>query len=437
MTTPFYLSGNLAPVSDETEAYDLPVSGALPAELTGRYFRNGPNPRPGEDPGHWFAGHGMLHGVRLDRGRAEWYRNRWVRTKKFTDNAPFTGESGVDLAAVTANTSVIRHADRIFALVENGLPHELTPELATVGPCDFGGRLATAMTAHPKEDPATGELHFFGYGYFPPFVTYHRLSADGELVESREIEVPKSTMMHDFAVTEHYLIWLDLPFVFEAGRAGMPYAWEDGYGARIGVTPRQGGPTRWFDVDPCYVFHVGNAWEDTDGRIVLNAARYTQAAFTGVWSRIGNTGDPARHAASIATATLHRWTLDLASGSVKEEAQDDRGIEFPTFNDALLGRASRYLYTVGEHSNSIVKYDHQTGAAQVRETGDDTGEAVFVAAEGARAEDEGWLLSVVTTGDRSELLVLDATDLSDVASVRLPQRVPAGFHGTWLVDVPR
>ena len=153
---------------------------------------------------------------------------------------------------------------------------------------------------------------------------------------------------------------------------------------------------------------------------MLNAARYTQAAFTGLWARIGNTGDPARHAATIATATLHRWTLDPVSGSAKEEAQDDRGIEFPTFNDALLGRPSRYLYTVGQNSNAIVKYDHQTGAAQVRETGDDTGEAVFVAAEGARAEDEGWLLSVVTTGGHSELLVLDATDLSDVASVRLP-----------------
>ncbi|MEU7739497.1 carotenoid oxygenase family protein [Nonomuraea sp. NPDC049158] len=433
MTTPFYLSGNLAPVADESEAYDLPISGALPAELTGRYFRNGPNPKPGDDPGHWFGGAGMLHGVRIDRGRAEWYRNRWVRTKKFTDDAPFVGERGVDLAAVTANTSVIRHADRIFALVESGLPYEMTPELATVGPCDFGGRLTTAMTAHPKEDPATGELHFFGYGYAPPYLTYHRLSAGGELVESREIEVPKSTMMHDFAVTEHYLIWLDLPFVFEAGRAGgMPYAWEDEYGARIGVTPRQGGPTQWFEVDPCYVFHVGNAWEDADGRIVLNGARYSRESFTQVWGRIGNTGDPARHAATIGAATLHQWTLDPATGAVKEEARDDRGVEFPTFNDSLLGRANRYLYTVGR--DSIVKYDHRTGSARVRQTGDDTGEAVFVAAEGARAEDEGWLLSVVTTGGSSELLVLDASDLSDVASIRLPRRVPAGFHGNWLAE---
>ncbi|MER6942716.1 carotenoid oxygenase family protein [Nonomuraea sp. NPDC000554] len=433
MTIPAYLSGNLAPVPDETEAYDLPVTGALPPELTGRYFRNGPNPRPGEDPGHWFAGHGMIHGVRLKDGRAEWYRNRWVRTRKFTDDAPFFTDEGLDRTAVRANTHVIRHSDRILALAENGLPYEMTPELATVGPCDFGGRLTTAMTAHPKQDPLTGELHFFGYGYAPPFLTYHRLSREGELVESREIEVPGSTMMHDFAVTENHLIWLDLPVTFDPDRAGMPYAWDDAYGARLGVTPRGGGVTRWFDVDPCYVFHVGNAWEDQEGRIVLNGARYAPGSFVAGWKRIGGSTDPARHAAATGAARLHRWILDPASGAVKEEALDDRAVEFPTFNDDRLGRASRYLYAVGD--DAVVKYDQRTGGgAVVRQTGGDTGEAVFVAAEGATAEDDGWLLSVVTSGESSELLVLDASDLSSVASVRLPRRVPAGFHGSWLEE---
>jgi carotenoid cleavage dioxygenase len=434
MTTPYYLTGAMAPVPDEVDAHDLPVTGSLPAELTGRYFRNGPNPRPGEDPGHWFGGHGMLHGVRLTEGRAEWYRNRWVRTTKFTDDAPYFTEEGRDLAAVSANTSVIRHSDRIFALVESGLPYEVTPELDTVGPVDFGGRLTTAMTAHPKHDPVTGELHFFGYGFVPPFATYHRLSKDGELVESREIEVPASTMMHDFAVTEHYLVWLDLPVVFDLSRLGsMPYAFDDGYGARIGITPRAGGATRWFEVDPCYVFHVGNAWEDQDGRVVLNAARYPAESFRAFWGRVGSAQDPASQAAATGGAVLHRWTLDPVSGAVREEALDDRAVEFPTFDDGLLGRPSRYLYTVG--GDSVVKYDHRTGDAQVRKIGADTGEAVFVAADGARSEDEGWLLSVVTSGEGSELLVLDASDLSDVASVRLPRRVPTGFHGSWLEEV--
>src|SRR3954453_21948255 len=105
-TTPRYLTGHYAPVADEIDAVDLPVTGALPPELTGRYFRNGPNPLPGQDPGHWFTGAGMLHGVRLRDGRAEWYRNRWVRTREL-DGAPFVGPDGVDLTATPANTSVI------------------------------------------------------------------------------------------------------------------------------------------------------------------------------------------------------------------------------------------------------------------------------------------------------------------------------------------
>ncbi|GII80712.1 carotenoid cleavage dioxygenase [Sphaerisporangium rufum] len=428
---PAYLTGALAPVPDEIDATALAVTGELPAALTGRYFRNGPNPKPGDDPGHWFAGAGMIHGVRLRDGRAEWYRNRWVRTRAFTEDARHVDEHGtVDRTAVPANTHVIRHAGTIFALVENGFPYQMTPELDTVGSCDFGGRLTTAMTAHPKEDPATGELHFFGYGFTAPYLTYHRLSAAGELVESRPIDVPGPTMVHDFAVTENHVIWLDLPVVFDMDLVGqgMPYRWDDSYGARLGVMDRAGRVT-WFDVDPCYVFHTGNAWEDPAGRIVLDAVRYSPEAFTGIWTRIAGAADPVTRTGG---AVLHRWILDPASGAVKEEQLDDRTVEFPTLDDRRLGRAGRYLYTVGR--SELVKYDTVTGAAHVRELGARPGEAVFVPAPGARGEDEGWLLSIVTHQDAAELLVLDAGGLDTVASVHLPRRVPAGFHGSWLPD---
>ncbi|MBO3750117.1 carotenoid oxygenase family protein [Streptosporangiaceae bacterium NEAU-GS5] len=428
-----YLTGYLAPVPDEIEALDLPVTGALPPELTGRYFRNGPNPRPGEDPGHWFTGPGMIHGIRLRSGRAEWYRNRWVRTSEFTDNAPYVSEEGVvDLAANPANTNVIRHAGRIYALVEAGLPYEMSPDLETLGARDFGRRLTTAMTAHPKEDPVTGDLHFFGYGFFAPYLTYHRLSKSGELVESREIPVPGPTMMHDFAVTANHVVWLDLPVVFDLDLAvtgGMPYRWDDGYGARIGVMPKAGGPVRWTEVDPCYVFHVGNAHEDAQGRVVIDAVRYTAGDFAGLWGRIGGSTNPA---AETGGSVLHRWTIDGAA--VKEEALDDRHIEFPTINDAHTGLDGRYVYTVGE--SVVVKYDTKSGQSWARQTAGHTGEAVFVPREpdSAGSEDDGWLLSIVSTLDGSDLVVLDAADLSSVASVRLPRRVPAGFHGHWLAD---
>ncbi|MFC0438895.1 carotenoid oxygenase family protein [Kutzneria buriramensis] len=438
--TPSYLAGHLAPVPDEIEAFDLHVEGALPTELTGRYFRNGPNPVPGEDTGHWFTGPGMIHGVRLNQGRAEWYRNRWVHTKR-TDGAPFRGPDGsIDLAAGAANTSVVKHGGKIFALMETTWPYELSPELDTLGPCDFNGRLTTGMTAHPKEDPETGELHLFDYGVRPPFLTYHRLTADGELITSFPVSVPGPTMMHDFAITKNHVVWLDLPVVFDMAMVGrgMPYQWSDKYTSRIGVMGKDDPTVQWFEVEPSYVFHVGNAREDEQGRVVLDAIRYSRDAWNQSWNQVG--GAPrAEQAARLAVASLHRWTLDPATGKVTEQALDDGAAEFPTVDDRRVGRPNRYLYAVDQHA--IVKYDSERGQIARHELGEKwhAGEAVFVPASEDSGEDEGWLLSIVTNDDptvASQLLVHDATDLAakPVATVHLPRRVPAGFHGSWIPD---
>jgi carotenoid cleavage dioxygenase len=162
-TWSFTQQGNYLPVHDELTADDLRVTGAIPPELTGWYLRNGPNPR--SENKHWLIGDGMLHGVRLEHGRAAWYRNRWVRTSSFTDHAQLYRPDGSrNLTAGVANTHVVNHAGRTLALYEVSLPYEVTCDLDTVGPYDFDGRLQNSMTAHPKICPVTGELHFFGYG---------------------------------------------------------------------------------------------------------------------------------------------------------------------------------------------------------------------------------------------------------------------------------
>ena len=242
------------------------------------------------------------------------------------------------------------------------------------------------MTAHPKTDPATGELHFFGYGFAPPFLTYHRLSAAGELVTSAEIAVPGPTMMHDFAITDRHAVFLDLPMTFSLQRlaTGMPYGWDDSYGARLGVMPLdRPGEARWFDVDPAYVFHVGNAHTDDAGRVVLDAARYAAADAVAMWDNLGH--DPAGHAAAAATtgaARLHRWVLDPATGAVTETPLADRSVEFPTVDDARVGRDARYRYAVTDTGDAagIVKFDAATGAVTEHAVGAETvaGEAVFV-----------------------------------------------------------
>lgn len=450
MSLPRHLRGRFAPVPEEREAAGLTVRGSLPPELDGRYLRNGPNPLPGEVSGHWFTGPGMLHGIRLRGGRAEWYRNRWVRTREL-EGHPFIREDfTVDLAATPANTHVIRHAGMVLALCEVGLPYWVTDTLETVGPYDFSGRLRTAMTAHPKEDPVTGELHLFGTGFAPPYLTYHRVTADGLLLESRPVEVPGPTMMHDFAVTEHHIVWLDLPVVFDPalpGGGGMPYRWDDQYGARLGIMSRTPGNTdvRWYDIDDCYVFHVGNAYEDARGRIVLDVVRYDRAGFRRGWSEIGGPAgppsDPARRkeaGRSHADSVLHRWTLDPATGRVTESSLDDRETEFPTHNEALTGRPHRYLYTVS--GDGIAKHDLMAGISHLHKTPGSrhAGEAVFVPAADGTREDDGWLLSLVSDGRgrAGELLVLGARELDVQAVVELPYPVPVGFHGSWLPELP-
>jgi carotenoid cleavage dioxygenase len=440
---PFHLRGNFAPVSDEVTAFDLPVEGALPRELGGLYVRNGANPVTGESP-HWFLGHGMLHGVRLEGGRARWYRNRWVRTPYLEDPSlsRISADGKVDRLASAANTHVIAHHGKILALEEGSFPWVVNRELQTVGYDDYAGRLQTAMTAHPKLCPLTGELLFFGYHFLPPYFTYHRASADGTLLQSEEIAVGGATMHHDFAITETRVLVMDLPVVFDLGaamRGVMPFRWSDEYPARIGVMPRAGtnADVRWFEVDPCYVFHTLNAYDD-GGEVVLDVCRISE-----IWR------EPGDMQGGAGRQTLHRFRLDLASGNAKEQTLDERGMEFPRVADARVGRRHRYGYTVqfgtgpdgGPAFAGLAKLDLEGGRSWLHEFGPgrNPGEPVFVPAAGADpATDDGWVMTYVhdENSGRSEFVVLDASrfEAAPVARVALPQRVPYGFHGSWISD---
>jgi len=422
------------PVVDELETFALPVQGSIPPELTGRFLRNGPNPRPGEKM-HAFLAPGMLHGLELAGGKAAWYRNRWVRTRSFETGARYVRANGtLDLTVGPANTNVIAHGGKVLALVESSFPCEVTPRLDTVGAYDFGGLLKTPFTAHPKRCPRTGELHAFGMRSFPGKLTYHRIGADGTLLESRPIPVRGATMMHDFALTERHVVFLDLPIVFDFGRAitgRMPYRWSDSYGARVGVLRRDDpqAEVRWFDVEPCYVFHVMNAYDEGES-IVCDVVRYPE-----LWRNDATTFEP---------AALYRWTIDMAAGRVGETQLDDRRIEFPRADERRTGSAYRYGYTVdmtrGEDGCGVRKYDLATGTSVVHDFGAGrfAGEPVFVPSASETAEDAGWLMAFVydAARDASDFVLLDASDPAGppVATIALPQRVPFGFHGNWIDD---
>lgn len=447
---PIFRTANYAPVHDELTAFDLPVQGSIPADLSGWYLRNGPNPR--DATGHWCVGDGMIHGVRLENGRAAWYRNRWVRTESFEDPVPlynglYNNDGTRNLHSSIANTHVVRHAGKTLALMEFSLPYEITNDLKTLGAYDFDGKLMDSMTAHPKICPATGELHFFGCGnLFEPHVIYHRADADGQLTINRPLDVPALTFMHDFGLTAEHVVFMDLPLLFDLPLAlarqderDIPYRWNENYGARLGVLRRDDpyGQVRWFDIDPCYVFHVANAYDVASSTsragvnsIVLDVVRYPE-----IWRDSSKFG---------IDATLWRWKINLDTGMVEECQLDDRGVEFPRVDDRLAGAAARYSVAVG--SGGLVRYDLQLGSASEYRFGrggshgapSAPGEAVFAPAAGKTDELAGWYLTYVydPVTDGSDLVIIDASDFEGgpIACVRLPRRVPHGFHGSWIPD---
>lgn len=445
MSGEMYLRGSYAPVREEVTGFDLPVDGHLPAELDGRYLRNGPNPMGSPDPEtyHWFTGDGMVHGVRLRDGRAEWYRNRWVRSDEVAralGEAPRPGASTVDNMDFASNTNVIGHAGRTFAIVEAGArPYELTYELDTVGRSDFGGTLPCGYTAHPKRDPETGELHAMSYYWaWGPKVQYSIVGRDGFVRRTEDIEVGGPISLHDMSITGRWAVVYDLPVVFDLDQAmagkGFPYRWDPSYRSRVGLVPKD-GPTgtapQWFDVDSCYVFHPLNAY-DQDDRVVLDVVRHDRVF------------DQDRNGPTESVPCLERWILDTSSGVAKQERLDDRPQEFPRVDERLVGRPHRYGYTTAAHWNgaesAVIRHDLEARTTEAHALGDGTGasEAVFVPRSADSAEDDGWLLcfSYDATREASDLLVINAADFTGEpeAVVHLPARVPVGFHGNWVAD---
>lgn len=451
-----FLKGAFAPVTEELTAFDLKVTGRVPRDLDGRYLRTGPNALGLEDPRahHWMLGDGMVHGVRLRGGRAEWYRNRWVRSSQVAKKLgePYPGQVPPDDFA--CNTHVIPYKGRILALQESGpLPYELDGELGTLRPYDFRSTLDGAFTAHTKYDARADELH--AVAYYPTWdhVRHIMIDRTGRVADSHRIPVADAPMMHDFALTEKYVVIVDVPVTFDAkaaeAGAAVPYVWNERHPMRLGVMPRTGGAVRWFEVDPLYYAHTLNAY-DRGHEVVIE---FTSMPAPFYAAGLGSGGPY-----TTGTPTLDRWVVDLRAGRVTGTRLDDLPQEFPRINESLVSRRHRFAYTasaaemwrayetldgvVPDHNftNCLVKHDMLRGSRQVRRfpRGAAASEPVFVPRRGARDEDDGYVLSYVHDPDRgaTDLVILSAQDFTGraLARVQLPGRVPLGFHGSWVAD---
>ncbi len=467
MTQPFphdtFLQGYFGPLGMECDSADLVVQGDLPADLAGVYFRNGPDPlhppRDGDNY-HWFHGDGMIHRFEFGGGKVSW-RNRWVKTRKYElERAagkslfgvlgnPVFGDQSVDGEPYnTANTHIVYHGDRLMALMEGTNAVTLDPKsLDTLADFNYDGAISGPITAHPKFDPDTGEMVFFGSqakGPGTPDIGYYIADKTGALTHHQMIEGPFPSMIHDFCVTENYSIFPVFPITFSMERAmegKVPLAWEPDRGTHFGVVRRHGAAqeVKWYTMDARFMFHMMNAYEQ-DGKLMMDvtAANATQFApkLDGTMASDNDGLNP----------HLRRWIIDPDGGSdtVQERVLDDMTCEFPRTDDRFSTRPNRLGYAAGNAQGSalsfkdLVQYDVTTGARQVY-SGQKRylfGEPVVAPRSGAQGEGDGYLLCLAYDQQTSlsELMVFDALEISrgPLARVMMPCRIPAGFHGSWI-----
>jgi carotenoid cleavage dioxygenase-like enzyme len=435
------LAGHSLPDLDEGIQGPLPVDGLLPETLNGMFVRLGPHGASRQP----LSGDPLVTAVRLEEGQAEWARTRWVRTDRVSralGELPAPGpRRGM---SDNANAGIIQHAGRILALGDGGvLPYELGADLSTRARYDFDGTLPRGFSAHPERDPVTGEMYAAAYHHEAPYVQHIIVDTAGRVRRAEPISVKNASMMHAYSLTEHYALLYDLPVVFSpaAAAAGLrvPYAWDDTYGARLGILPREGRDcdVRWIEIEPCYVFHAMNAYETDDDRLVVDVVRH-ERAFDRKPAHPGET-----------PPTLWRWTVDLRGGAVREEQLDDRPQEFPAVDERFKGCPYRYGVTTAVSpesapygGHSLLRHNLPAGTTEVHDfgPGEEVGEPVFVPRSPAAPEGDGWVMTLVRgigTG-ASKLVVLDTASFSGdpVAEVWLPPAGPRGFHSAWLPMMP-
>jgi carotenoid cleavage dioxygenase-like enzyme len=461
MATEPHLRGVFAPQVREVDTPDLVIEGELPADLEGDYIRNGPNPRFSPLGGYLYPldGDGMLHRVRFRDGRAR-YTNRFVRTPAviaeeaagralwpgitgfgYTPGPELVGRQLAHTVKDLPGINVVQHGGRLLALADSAPPFAISPELATLGRETFCGILPAGITAHPKVDPVTGEMVVFCYGLQEPFLTWSIIGPGGTPLRAQTPVdgISRPIMIHDMALTPTYVVVVLGPFFFDivaAMSTGSPMSWEPEQGTRIALIPRDGGPTRWLSTEAFWLWHTANAYDTVaaDGcpRVVVDFVQWTAPG--GVVPDVTSTG------------SLARLTLDPATGAVSRDVLADRGVEFPRIDDRMLTAQHHHIATslktnsralLSGDADALGWYDTTNGQFELWPAGDlAVGEQTFVPRSGDGDASHGWWITFATdrTDLTSRLLILPAAEPSSgpVATVRLPQRVPLGLHGTWL-----
>ncbi len=451
-----YLSGNYAPVRDELEVRSLQIIGELPKDLTGIYVRNGPNPAfPPISYSYPLDGDGMIHAVYLGNGEAH-YRNRYVETKGLLKerkagkalygsilnlipmDPEWADSEDVPIAVKdTPNIHIIRHAGQYLALSEGSPAYQMTAQLKTMGQWNPLNTTPISICAHTRLDPVNGDLWLVNYAFTPPYLTLYCVNNKGIVIKKLDIEKKYCSMVHDFVLTKNYAIIFDCPVVLDISQL-MPgdsvINWRPELGGRIGLISRDGNKTQWIETEPFFVFHFANAYEN-DNEIIIDYVRYDKGDFF--------TSDIDERKLF---PRLYRAIINLHSGTIKHCPLDDRIVEFPRIREDYDTITHQFIYTPTRTAdmasskgfNALIKYDVKNQSSQIHEFGQhaQVGEPVFAPDKALQSEEDGYLMLFVydAISEQSEFVVLDAKNFCDspLARIKMPGRVPNGFHGSWM-----